>query len=190
MLPSGHGDTRGPVALENLPKQPPFVVKNARQKGFRNAGVNAQDRPTNHSARAGRHHRHPARRAEVSVRLGISAPTEIPIHRREVWELTVGTDNGLSATSGETPPNPHRVPGLTKNPAGRAPSVADLDQCLQWIARRTGGRMSELTVERVDGRIVIRGSARSYYVRQLGSRRQGVSRCWRPSPLRLRGVRV
>ena len=32
---------------------------------------------------------------------------------------------------------------------------------------RTGGRISELSVERLDGRIVIRGSARSYYVCEL-----------------------
>ena len=37
----------------------------------------------------------------------------------------------------------------------------------KWIIKRTGGRVSELSVECLDGRIVIRGSTRSYYVRQL-----------------------
>jgi len=103
---------------------------------------------------------------KARVRLGISAPADIPIHRREVWDRTHGTGNGRPASNGSPP---DRL--LADEPQGAttpSPSFADLDQCLaQWITRRTGGRISDLSVERLDGRIVIRGSARSYYVRQL-----------------------
>jgi hypothetical protein len=37
----------------------------------------------------------------------------------------------------------------------------------QQIVRRTWGRVRHLRVERVDGRIVVHGSAPSYYVKQL-----------------------
>ena len=39
------------------------------------------------------------------VRLGITAPTDIPIYRREVWDRAPGTDNGPSASS-DSPPDP------------------------------------------------------------------------------------
>ncbi len=99
------------------------------------------------------------------VRLGITAPTDIPIYRREVWDRAPGTDNGPSASS-DSPPDP-LTEDASSSPGAPVPTHGDLDQCLQWILKRTGGRMSRLSVERVDGQIVIRGSARSYYVRQL-----------------------
>jgi len=105
---------------------------------------------------------------KTRVRLGISAPADIPVHRREVRDRdrVQGGDNGLPAGN-DSPPDCLPADEPQNSPVA-SPSLADLDDCLaQWIANRTGGRISELSVERRDGRIVIRGSARSYYVRQL-----------------------
>jgi len=103
---------------------------------------------------------------KTRVRLGISAPSDTPVHRREVWDRAHAAGND-PPTSNESPP--HRpAADEPKGPTAPSPPFADLGQCLaQWITKRTGGRISELSVERLDGRIVIRGSARSYYVRQL-----------------------
>jgi len=103
---------------------------------------------------------------KTRVRLGISAPADIPVHRGEVWDRAC--DAG-SARPNSDDSAPGRV--AADEPQSRtasSPSFADLGQCLtQWITKRTGSRMSELSVERLDGRIVIRGSARSYHVREL-----------------------
>jgi carbon storage regulator len=103
---------------------------------------------------------------KTRVRLGISAPAEVPVHRREVWDRACDAGNARPDSDDSAP-----VRVAADEPQSRtasSPSFADLGQCLaQWITRRTGGRMSELSVERLDGRIVIQGSARSYHVRQL-----------------------
>ena len=104
---------------------------------------------------------------KTRVRLGISAPSDIPVHRREVWDRGHDKGNGLPASS-DSPPDRLAADDEPQSPTAPPPSLVDLDQCLaQWITKRTGGRISELSVERLDGRIVIRGSARSFYVRQL-----------------------
>ncbi len=93
------------------------------------------------------------------VRLGISAPSGMPIHRPEVCDRTNGRGN--------SPPD-RLAADEPKNAVATASSSVDLDQCLAgWINRRTGGRIRRLSVETGDDRIVIRGSARSFYVRQL-----------------------
>ena len=101
---------------------------------------------------------------KTRVRLGISAPSDTPVHRREVLDRVNGAGSEAAAGS-------DRRPERTASPKPTCPaasSPADLDNCLaQWITMRTHGRISELTVERNNGRIVIRGSARSYYARQL-----------------------
>ncbi len=103
---------------------------------------------------------------KTRVRLGISAPPDIPVHRREVWDRDHGRDNG-SMTGSDSSAN-RLAANEPQSPTVPSPSFADLDRCLaQWITKRTGGRIRELTVERLDGRIVIRGSARSFYARQL-----------------------
>jgi hypothetical protein len=91
-----------------------------------------------------------------------SAPAKIPIRPAEIH----GRDYGLPASSYSPP---HRLAAdEPQNPTGPARSFADFGQYLaQWITKRTGGRIRDLSVERLDGRIVIRGSARSHYVRQL-----------------------
>ncbi len=103
---------------------------------------------------------------KTRVRLGISAPADVPIHRREVWDRVRDSRNELSASS-ENPPDRLATARL-KSPTAPGRSLADLGQCLAlWIARRTGGRIRQLSVETCDDRIVIRGSARSFYARQL-----------------------
>ena len=103
---------------------------------------------------------------KARVRLGISAPVDVPVHRREVWDRVQGNGNGPPTISDSAPDR--LAADQLPNPTAASPSLLNLDQCLaQWITKRTGGRISELSIERLDGRIVIRGSARSYYVRQL-----------------------
>ena len=105
---------------------------------------------------------------KTHVRLGISAPADIPVHRREVWDRAQGAGSGPQASSDSPPDRLAADEGKSPTVPAPSPSFADLDLCLaRWITKRTGGRISELSVERLDGRIVIRGSARSYYVRQL-----------------------
>ncbi len=104
---------------------------------------------------------------KTRVRLGISAPADVPIHRGEVWDRAHGGgDNGPGVTSDHSA---NRLAADSRRrPPVPSPSFADLDQCLaRWIVQRTGGRINGLSIERVDGRIVIRGSARSFFVRQL-----------------------
>ena len=95
-----------------------------------------------------------------------STLADIPIRRGEIWDRVHGRDYGLPASRDSLP---HRLAAdEPQNSPVPSPSLADFDECLaQWITNRTAGRINELSVERRDGRIVIRGSARSYYVRQL-----------------------
>ncbi len=103
---------------------------------------------------------------KTRVRLGISAPADMPVHRREVWDRAQGGTNRPPADNDIAPDRLANDEPQRKT--APAPSVADLSQCLlQWITTRTGGRIGELSVEILDGRIVIQGSARSFYVRQL-----------------------
>lgn len=45
--------------------------------------------------------------------------------------------------------------------------AADDCELRRHVARSTGGRLRDVEVERCGGRIIVRGSAGSYYVRQL-----------------------
>jgi carbon storage regulator len=103
---------------------------------------------------------------KTHVRLGIAAPRDVPVHRSEVWNRAHATDNG-SPASNDNPPD-RLVADEPETPTAPAPSSAGLGQCLAlWIAKRTGGRIRHLSVETRDDQIVIRGSARSFYARQL-----------------------
>jgi carbon storage regulator len=103
--------------------------------------------------------------SRTRVRLGISAPANIPVHRREVCDRVHENDNGPPASS-DSPPD-RLAADEPRSPTAASTSLVNFDRLAQWITKRTGGRISELSVERLDGRIVVRGSARSYYVRQL-----------------------
>ncbi len=103
---------------------------------------------------------------KTRVRLGISAPPDVPIHRREVWDRVDGTGDRPPTSSDISPDR--LAADEQKGATAPSPSFADLGQCLAlWIAKRTGGRIRRLSVETRDDRIVIRGSARSFYARQL-----------------------
>ncbi len=103
---------------------------------------------------------------KTRVRLGVTAPSNITVHRGEIRDRAAATDNAPPA-SGDSPPEVPAVDGST-NAKPHSPSSADLGPCLAlWIAKRTGGRVRGLSVETYQDRIVIRGSARSFYARQL-----------------------
>jgi hypothetical protein len=46
-------------------------------------------------------------------------------------------------------------------------SIQDQGRLECWIARRTGGRVWNLRVETIDGRIIVRGRSDSHHVKQL-----------------------
>jgi carbon storage regulator len=100
------------------------------------------------------------------VRLGIDAPSDIPVHRREVWDRIRREDRKDVIAGPE-----NQAPALPRAPqtvATRASSPADLDYYLaQWIQKRASGRIKLLSVKCVGERVVISGSTSSYYVRQL-----------------------
>jgi carbon storage regulator len=78
------------------------------------------------------------------VKLGITAPGEIPVHRGEVAGRIL---------AGNKP---------------KPPQSRDVDARLaDWIKRRTGGRVRSLRVERQPGQVIVHGSANTYYARQL-----------------------
>lgn len=77
----------------------------------------------------------------------------------------------LPASPGRTGETPEPSTG-SEPPAppasGAVTAPDDLDGSLaRWIVRRTGGRIRSLSVQRVGGRLLIQGSTRSYYARQL-----------------------
>jgi len=104
--------------------------------------------------------------SKTHVRLAISAPANVQVHRREVWDRVLGPGDG-SPSVGCKPAFDRETDGR-ENGAIPPPPEANLDQCLAWwIAKRTGGRIRRLAVETRGNRIIIRGSARSFYARQL-----------------------
>jgi carbon storage regulator len=101
------------------------------------------------------------------VRLGIAAPSDMPIHRREVWDRRLGAGQGLPA-SDDSAQERVAMPEAEGDSAGIETSPVNLDSLLsQRIIERTGGRISQLSVETHDGQIVIRGRARSHFACQL-----------------------
>ena len=94
---------------------------------------------------------------KTRVRLGVTAPSNITVHRGEIRDRAAATDNAPPA-SGDSPPEVPAADGST-NAKPHSPSSADLGPCLAlWIAKRTGGRVRGLSVETYQDRIVIRGS--------------------------------
>lgn len=104
--------------------------------------------------------------SRTRVRLGIAAPSEVPIHRREIWDRRLGAEQ-VPATGGYDTPEPAARPA-EEHSARVNDSCADLDRLLtQRILQRTGGRISQLSVETFNGQIVVRGRARSHHARHL-----------------------
>jgi carbon storage regulator CsrA len=89
------------------------------------------------------------------VSLGVSAPPSVAVRRSEL-----GAALDASADR-ENSPQPSSANDDT---AGNPELEDDLSRL---IAEKTRGRVHGLSVERHDGRIVVSGRARSYYVRHL-----------------------
>ncbi len=102
------------------------------------------------------------------VRLGIAAPADVAVHRREVWERIRPPNQ---SPPGENGPRKAWAAARALGPADIAAtdvSPASLDRRLaEWIVRRTADRIGRLSVKTAGGRTVVSGSASSYYSRQL-----------------------
>ncbi len=81
------------------------------------------------------------------VRLGISAPFDVPVHRREILEQTAEPGPSASHANG---------------------SRTDFAQRLERRIRlRTRDRISSLRIETLEGQVIVQGYSRSHYDRQL-----------------------
>jgi carbon storage regulator len=102
------------------------------------------------------------------VRLGIAAPADIPVHRSEIRDrIHRQRENRQEGSAPWKNQTTALAGGLESSSTARA-SPPDLDRCLaEWIGRRTNGRIRRLSVKTVGDRMVISGSAASYYALQL-----------------------
>jgi carbon storage regulator len=102
------------------------------------------------------------------VRLGITAPSATQVHRSEVWQRICQDgvpleQDGQRASQGlqvhdQTPgPKDHQAIASGGNDAAIA----------RLIAQRLGGRVGVVTVQTIEGRVVVSGFVNSYYLRQL-----------------------
>lgn len=127
------------------------------------------------------------------VRLGIAAPSGTRVHRTEIWRRICQPDGSGPEEDGNghggdgrgrdaeapgrpapvgahsaRPPGDGRLAPCPARPPDPSPAPRDLDASLaRWIVRRTGGRIRALSVQTRDGRLLVHGSAGSYYARQL-----------------------
>lgn len=104
------------------------------------------------------------------VRLGIVAPPETSVHRKEVWQRIhqsheSGHNCGIDGSTG--PPTVLWEPQISDSP-NATECVSDWQQEVRRrIAARTHGLVSEVQVEAVDGRFIVYGRSHSYYGKQL-----------------------
>jgi carbon storage regulator len=102
------------------------------------------------------------------VRIGIEAPSDVPVYRREILDRIHGQREGQPGEKDEPEDQAAAPADEPKTPNAAGTSPADLDRCLaEWITCRTGGRIRRLCVKTVGDRTVISGWAASYYARQL-----------------------
>ena len=102
------------------------------------------------------------------VRLGIEAPSDVPVYRREILDRIKCQDK---SQPGKKAISKNQVTARVDDTGSRNTvevSRPDLNGCLaRWIAHRTSGRIRRLSVKTVGDETVIRGWANSYYARQL-----------------------
>lgn len=100
------------------------------------------------------------------VRLGVQAPPETGVHRREIWERI----SNRQGTCMESPP----TNAANGSPPADGPTTlaasGEADVCRRLARRinqRTRGCIRSLSVDSVDGRIVVSGRASTYHACQL-----------------------
>ena len=102
------------------------------------------------------------------IRLGITAPADVPVHRSEVWDRVHRQCESRRRGSTPLKTQATALANDMERPRSARTSPPDLDLCLaEWIGRRTNGRIRRLSVKTVGDRTVISGSAASYYALQL-----------------------
>ncbi len=100
------------------------------------------------------------------VRIGIEAPSEVPVYRREILDRIQHENQAEGKAASRNEATALADEPKSPNTAGESPP--DLDRCLaKWVAHRTSGRIRRLSVKTAGDRTVIRGWATSYYARQL-----------------------
>lgn len=100
------------------------------------------------------------------VRLGIEAPSGVPVYRRELLDRIQRQSQAAGKAELKNPIPAPADEAEGANAVGASPP--DLDRCLaKWIAHRTNGRIRRLSVKTDGDRTVISGCATSYYARQL-----------------------
>lgn len=104
------------------------------------------------------------------VRLGIVAPSQTPVHRKEVWDRIHVADAVPPERTSESAAHGwslHAESDGTNSGSTMAQSSDIRLRLAYWIARRTAGRVCQLAVTIDDDRLIISGATPSYHVRQL-----------------------
>lgn len=101
---------------------------------------------------------------EKRVRLGIEAPPETLVHRREVWDR-VSAGKGLPSQPAPTNHPSVQTAGTSDTAPGSFTELAE--RLVERIHQRTHGSIRSLSVEAGEGRVIVHGAANSYYARQL-----------------------
>jgi len=102
------------------------------------------------------------------VRLGIEAPSDVPVYRREILDRIHCQREGQQGGKAELKNQVTALTDEAEGPKTVPTPPPDLDRCLaKWVAHRTNGRIRRLSVKTVGDRTVISGWATSYYARQL-----------------------
>jgi len=102
------------------------------------------------------------------VRIGIAAPSTVPIVREELRARARGAGRLAGQRGGAAErhsPTPDSTGDGSSAPGPDA--VSRTAQLVRWIAQRTCGRVRSLSVSTDGTRVVVEGSASSYYARQL-----------------------
>jgi len=109
--------------------------------------------------------------AGKTVRLGIAAPADAPVHRAEIWDRICASSAGQRQSNGNGAPSRGNPTKQNGNGVARPHSPRSSEELNTRLARtiveRTGGRIRALRVESQDGSVIVHGRTQSYYARQL-----------------------